>query len=96
MCDEKKYEPVSIWGGSFNPLSVSISVVSLGGQMFAHGIEVDVEKPKQIWNETRTAIEANDDPGALSQLNLADDVLSGDSIISASSNMINSTAIVTH
>ncbi len=60
--------------------------------MYAQGTEVDVEKPKQIWNETRTAIEANDDPGALSQLNLADDVLSGDSKISASSNMINTTA----
>ena len=77
MCDEKKYEPVSI-GGSFNPLRVAISVVSLGGQVYAQGTEVDVEKPKQIWNETRTAIEANDEPGALSQLNLSDDVLSGE------------------
>ena len=93
---KKSTNLLAFGGGSFNPLSVSISVVSLGSQVFAHGIEVDVEKPKQIWNETGTAIEANDDPGALSQLNLADDVLSGDSIISASSNMINSTAIVTH
>ena len=72
-----------------------ISVVSLGGQVYASRTEVDVEKPKQILNETRTAIEANDDPGALSQVDLADDVLSGDSKISASSNMINTTAIVT-
>ena len=57
--------------------------------------EVDVEKPKQILNETRTAIGANDDPGALSQVDLADDVLSGESKISATSNMINTTAIVT-
>ena len=91
----KKSTNLLALGGSFNPLRVAISVVSLGGQVYAQGTEVDVEKPKQIWNETRTAIEANDDPGALSQLNLADDVLSGDSKISASSNMINTTAIVT-
>ncbi len=64
--------------------------------MYAHGTEVDVEKPKQIWNETRTAIESNDDPGALTQLDLADEVISGDSNMSASINMTNTTAIVTH
>jgi hypothetical protein len=72
-----------------------ILVVSLGGQVYAQGTEVDVEKLKQILNDTRTAIEANDDPGALTQLDLADEVLSGDSNISASSNMTNTTAIVT-
>ena len=45
--------------------------------MYGQGTEVNVEKPPQILNETRTAIEANNDPGALSQLDLADDVLSG-------------------
>jgi hypothetical protein len=72
-----------------------ILVVSLGGQVYAQRTEVDVEKLKQILNDTRTAIEANDDPGALTQLDLADEVLSGDSNISASSNMTNTTAIVT-
>jgi hypothetical protein len=57
--------------------------------------EVDVKKPKQILNETRTSIEGYDDPGALSQVDLADDVLSGESKISATSYMINTTAIVT-
>ena len=46
-------------------------------------------------NETRTAIESNDDPGALTQLDLADEVTSGDSNMSASINMTNTTAIVT-
>jgi hypothetical protein len=88
LCDEKKYGTVSI-GGSFNILR--------GGHFSCkgQGTEVNVEKPPQILNETRTAIEANNDPGALSQLDLADEVLSGDSKISASSNMINTTAIVT-
>lgn len=72
-----------------------ISVVSLGDQLYAQGTEVDVEKLKQILNETRTAIEANDDPGALTQLDLADEVLSGNSNMSASSNMTNTTAIIT-
>ena len=52
------------------------------------------KKPKQILNETRTSIEGNDE-GALSQVDLADDVLSGESKISATSYMINTTAIVT-
>jgi hypothetical protein len=74
---------------------VVIPVVSLVGQVYAQGTEVDVEKLKQILNETRTAIEANDDPGALTQLDLADEVLSGNSNMSASSNMTNTTAIIT-
>lgn len=74
---------------------VVIPVVSLVSQVYAQGTEVDVEKLKQILNETRTAIEANDDPGALTQLDLADEVLSGNSNMSASSNMTNTTAIIT-
>lgn len=72
-----------------------IPVVSLGGQVYALGTEIDVEKLKQILNETRTALEANDDPGALTQLDLADEMLSGGSNMTASSNMSNTTAIVT-
>ena len=91
----KKSTKLLALGAALILSGVAIPVVSLGGQVYAQGTEVDVEKLKQILNETRTAIEANDNPGALTQLDLADEVLGGDSNISASSNMTNTTAIVT-
>ncbi|MGC2432065.1 MAG: hypothetical protein WA393_13590 [Nitrososphaeraceae archaeon] len=46
-------------------------------------------------NETRMALEANDDPGAMTQLDLAEGLLSGGSNMTAESNMTNTEAIVT-
>ncbi|MGB8165113.1 MAG: hypothetical protein WCF14_08890 [Nitrososphaeraceae archaeon] len=72
---------------------ILMTAVSLSSQVSAQGSTVDVEKLKQILNETRMAIEANDDPGALTQLDLAEGVLSGGSNMTAESNMTE--AIVT-
>jgi hypothetical protein len=72
-----------------------VTIVSLsglgGGQVYAQGTEVDVEKLKQILNSTRTAIEANDLPGALTQLDLAEEMLSGGGNMTAAGNMTNTT-----
>ena len=67
--------------------------ISLSNHTSAQGSTVDVEKLKQILNETRMAIEANDDPGALTQLDLAEGMLNGGSNMTAESNMTE--AIVT-
>ena len=72
-------------------LATAVSLSS--SQVSAQGSTVDVEKLKQILNETRMAIEANDDPGALTQLDLAEGMLSGGSNMTAESNMTE--AIVT-
>lgn len=67
-----------------------VTAVSLGGQVYAQA--VDVEKLKQILNSTRTAIEANDLPGALTQLDLAEQELSGGGNMTSAGNMTNTTA----
>ena len=72
---------------------ILVTAVSLSSQVSAQGSTVDFEKLKQILNETRMAIEANDDPGALTQLDLAEGMLSGGSNMTAESNMTE--AIVT-
>lgn len=72
---------------------ILVGGISLSSQASAQGSTVDVEKLKQILNETRMAIEANDDPGALTQLDLAEGMLSGGSNMTAESNMTE--AIVT-
>ena len=74
---------------------ILVTTLSLSSQVSvsAQGSTVDVEKLKQILNETRMAIEANDDPGALTQLDLAEGMLSGGSNTTAESNMTE--AIVT-
>jgi hypothetical protein len=69
-----------------------ITGISLRGQVYAQGTEVDVEKLKQILNATRTALEANDLPGALTQLDMADEILGGGSNVTATGNMTNTTA----
>ena len=74
---------------------ILVTSISLSSQTSAQGSTVDVEKLKQILNETRMAIEANDDPGALTQLDLAEGMLSGGSNMTAESNMTNTEAIVT-
>jgi hypothetical protein len=71
---------------------IATGVVSgFSASVFAQGTSVDTEKLKQIFNSTRTAIEANDLPGALTQLDLADDMLSGGGNMTAASNMTNTT-----
>ena len=72
---------------------ILVTTLSLSSQVSAQGSTVDVEKLKQILNETRMAIEANDDPGALTQLDLAEGLLNGSSNMTAESNMTE--AIVT-
>jgi hypothetical protein len=74
---------------------ILVGGISLSSQASAQGSTVDIEKLKQILNETRMAIEANDDPGALTQLDLAEGMLSGGSNMTAKSNMTNTEAIVT-
>jgi hypothetical protein len=74
---------------------ILVGGISLSSQASAQGSTVDIEKLKQILNETRMAIEANDDPGALTQLDLAEGMLSGGSNTTAKSNMTNTEAIVT-
>ena len=71
---------------------IFVSALSLS-QASAQDQKIDLEKLKQILNETRNAIEANDDPGALTQLDMADQLLSGN--ITAGGNTTNTTAIVT-
>ena len=58
---------------------ILVASLSLSSQVSAQGSTVDVEKLKHILNETRMAIEANDDSGALTQLDLAEGMLSGGS-----------------
>ena len=70
-----------------------VSVVNLNSKVAAQEPKTDIEKLKQILNETRMALEANDDPGAITQLDLADAVLNGN--MTSGSNMTNTTAIVT-
>ena len=70
-----------------------VSVVNLNSKVAAQEPKIDIEKLKQVLNETRMALEANDDPGAMTQLDLADAVLNGN--MTSGSNMTNTTAIVT-
>lgn len=75
--------------------AILLTLIS-SSQVFAQGPGVDVEKLKQILNETRNAIEANDDPGAITQLDLADQLLGGGGAnMTGGGNMTNTTAIVT-
>jgi hypothetical protein len=64
----------------------------MNSQASAQEPKLDLDKLKQILNETRSAIEANDDPGALTQLDLADQLLSGNM---TSGNETSTEAIVT-
>lgn len=71
---------------------IFVTALSLG-QASAQEQKIDLEKLKQILNETRSAIEANDDPGALTQLDMADQLLGGN--MTAGGNTTNTTAIAT-
>jgi hypothetical protein len=71
---------------------IFVTVISFSGQASAQEPKLDIDKLKQILNETRSAIEANDDPGALTQLDLADQLLSGNM---TSGNETSTEAIVT-
>ena len=68
-----------------------VVVVNISSQVSAQEAPVDVENLKKILNATRTAIEANDIPGALTQLDLAEEQLTGGSNVTTSSNMTNAT-----
>ena len=89
----KKNTKLAALGAAFILSGILVTTLSLSSQVSAQGSTVDVEKLKQILNETRVAIEANDDPGALTQLDLAEGMLSGGSNMTAESNMTE--AIVT-
>jgi hypothetical protein len=71
---------------------IFVTVMSLSSQASPQEPKLDLDKLKQILNETRSAIEANDDPGALTQLDLADQLLSGNM---TSGNETSTEAIVT-
>jgi hypothetical protein len=66
--------------------------LNIAGQVYAQGTPVDVEKMKQILNATRTAIESYDMPGALTQLDMAEQMLSGGGNATTGANMTNSTS----
>ena len=91
----KKSTKLVALGAALILSGILVTTLSLSSQVSvsAQGSTVDVEKLKQILNETRMAIEANDDPGALTQLDLAEGVLSGGSNMTTESNMTE--AIVT-
>ena len=75
--------------------AIFLTLISSSSQLSAQGPGVNVEKLKQILNETRNAIEANDDPGAITQLDLADQLLGGGNAnMTSGGNMTNTTAIV--
>jgi hypothetical protein len=73
---------------------VTVLVSGFSASVFAQGTSVDTEKLMQILNATRTALEANDMPGAMTQLDLAEQQLSGGGNITAGSNMTNTTTTV--
>jgi hypothetical protein len=91
----KKSTKLVALGAALILSGILVTTLSLSSQVSvsAQGSTVDVEKLKQILNETRMAIEANDDPGALTQLDLAEGMLGGGSNTTAESNMTE--AIVT-
>jgi hypothetical protein len=90
----KKNIKLATLGAALILSGILVSAVSLSSSLVsAQGSTIDVEKLKQILNETRMAIEANDDPGALTQLDLAEGMLNGSSNMTAESNMTE--AIVT-
>ena len=89
----KKSTKLVALGAALILSGILVTTLSLSSQVSAQGSTVDVEKLKQILNETRMAIEANDYLGALTQLDLAEGVLSGGSNMTAESNMTD--AIVT-
>jgi len=72
----------------------TVLVSGFSASVIAQGTSVDTEKLKQILNATRTALEANDLPGALTQLDLAEQQLSGGGNITTGSNMTNTTTTV--
>ena len=89
----KKSTKLVALGAALILSGILVTTLSLSSQVSAQGSTVDIEKLKQILNETRMAIEANDDPGALTLLDLAEGVLSGGRNMTAESNMTE--AIVT-
>jgi hypothetical protein len=89
----KKSTKLVALGAALILSGILVTTLSLSSQVSAQGSTVDVEKLKQILNETRMAIESNDDPRALTQLDLAEGMSSGGSNMTTESNMTE--AIVT-
>ena len=73
---------------------IFVTALSGSSRVSAQEQKIDLDKLKQLLNETRNAIEANDDPGALTQLDLVDQML-GIGNTTTTGNMTNTTAIVT-
>lgn len=69
-------------------------VINFSGPGAVQRTSVDVEKLKQNLNAFRTALEANDIPGASTPLDLAEEQLSDGSDMTTISNMTNTTTIV--
>ena len=89
----KKSTKLVALGAALILSGILVTTLSLSSQVSAQGSTVNVEKLKQILNETRMAIEANDEPGTLTELDLAEGMLSGGSNMTAE--MTNTEAIVT-
>ena len=62
-------------------------VVSTSSQAIAQETSVNVGRLKEILNAPRTAIEAQDLAGALTQVDLAEQVLSGEGNMTTAANM---------
>ena len=91
----KKSTKLVALGAALVLSGILVAGINLSNQASAQGSTIDVKKLKQILNETRMALEANDDPGAMTQLDLAERMLSSGSNMTTESNMTNTTAIVT-
>ena len=62
-------------------------VVGTSSQAIAQETSVNIGKLKEVLNATRTAIEAYDLTGALTQVDLAEQLLSGESNMTTAANM---------
>lgn len=89
---EKKERKLVIIGTALMLSGIISLIVGSGSHVFAQGPTVDVGKLKQILNATRMAIEAYDMPGATTQLDLAEQMLSGGANMTSAANMTNSTS----
>ena len=64
-----------------------LMVVGTTSQAIAQETSVNIGKLKEVLNATRTAIEAYDLAGALSQVDLAEQLLSGEGNMTTAANM---------
>ena len=64
-----------------------LMVVGASSQAIAQETSVNIDKLKEVLNATRTAIEAYDLAGALTQVDLAEQLLSGGGNMTTAANM---------